>query len=92
MSTFSELQAKLKALQGRKVVLLHLVNMLEADFVFTPKVPAAKPNRVLLDEDKLPIQVDTFDEVIKRMLEEVEEINVSIKEILEAPLNQTEGT
>jgi hypothetical protein len=87
MPTFSELQAKLMAAKNRRLVLLHIADLIEGEFL-SPN-PESQPKRLLLNDDKVPVPQTAFDEVVESILKEVQELDESIQQILQSTLQDS---
>jgi hypothetical protein len=82
MSTFGELQTRLTAAKQKKIVLQHLIDHLDTNFV-----PSGgnKPKNFLLDEQKVPLPSSAFESVIADLLlAESQELDQEIHTILQA--------
>lgn len=89
MQTFSELQAKLTSAKNRRLVLLHLADLIEGEFLSPNK--ESQPKRLLLSDEKVPVPQSAFNEVVESMLKNVKELDESIEEILQSTLQGSKG-
>jgi hypothetical protein len=92
MPTFSELHEKLLAAKNRRLVLLHIADLIEGEFL--SHNPESRPKRLLLNEDKVPVPQTAFDEVVESILKEVQELDKHIQQILQSTLqdHKVDGT
>lgn len=87
MHTFSELQAKLNAAKNRKTVLMHLIDLLEGEFV-SPSADT-QPKRLLLSDEKIPVPQSAFNDVVDDLMKEVEELTEEADTILQSTLKSS---
>ena len=89
MNTFAELQNTLREKVGRRLVLLHLSDSIETDFL-SPS-PEIKPKRLILDDDKVPVSQEVLNGVVESMLDEVESLDDDIRIIMQSTLDPSKG-
>lgn len=84
MKTFEATLKEVKRLKGRSVVLRHLADVLENDFL-SPS-DAMPPKHLLLTDEKIPVDSETIDEVVADLLNEDSEIKQKLTEINQSTL------
>lgn len=89
MNTFFDLQKQLHIKVGRRLVLLHLSNLIEEEFL-SPS-PEIKPKRFLLNDERVPVSQEVLNGVVETMLDEVSELDDDIKIIMESTLKSSKG-
>lgn len=89
MNTFSDLHKQLQTKTGRRLVLLHLSNLIEEDFL-SPS-PEIKPKRFLLNDEKVPVSQEVLNGVVETLLNEVSELDDDINIIMDSTLKSSKG-
>jgi hypothetical protein len=83
MATLKEKMEELAKLRNKRAVLKYIVLHLDTTFLRPMEV---SQKMVLLTDEKTPVPDIVFDEAIKGMLEEVEQLDAQIESILEASI------
>lgn len=75
MKTFKQLNEELDKLINRKVILNHLVEIIEKSF------SGKEPDLTLMRPDKLPVPEEAFESTVSELLLELKAIDTAIEDI-----------
>jgi len=89
MKTFKETLEEVRRLKGRRIVLRHLADLLESEFLAASD--EALPKHLLLSEDKVPVSADVFDSVVADLLSEIKDIEDKVHDIDQLTLTPPKG-
>lgn len=83
MSTFQELQKRVVTAKSKATIYQHLIDHLEAEF---RPVSGAEAKKVLMTDDKLRVDDEYFDQVVKELFTGLEAVNKEVEQIMAMPL------
>lgn len=87
MKTFEQTLQEVNRIKGRTIILRHLADLLENDFL--PVSEDTQPKNLLLTEEKIPVHSKIIDEVIEDLLNEAQELQEKLSEINQSVITPT---
>jgi hypothetical protein len=83
MSTFGELYKQMRVQKGKKAILRMLIETLDGDFL---QALDGKPKKILLTDEKLPVEPEVIDLVIQDLIDLSAVVDQDVAAIHEANL------